>query len=110
MRTFTSLNASDMAPDRLKRILADYIALEHAQIFRRLVMRRCGVMSLVAAVLASITHIFSGAVWAFIITLPLAVPAVAWIAETRIELRLVRALDDIPDRGKGAQRSGNAIG
>ena len=105
MRTFTSLNASDIPPDRLKRILADYIALEEAQIFRRLVVRRCGGLSLVAAVLASITHVFSGAVWALIITLPLAVPAVAWIAETRIELRLVRALDDIPDHGKETERS-----
>ena len=105
MRTFTSLNASDIAPDRLKRILADYIALEQAQIFRRLLMRRCGLLSLVAAVLAGITHVFSAAVWGLIITLPLAVPAVAWIAETRIELRLVRALDDIPDNEKGTKRS-----
>jgi hypothetical protein len=64
MRTFTSLNASDIPPDRLKRILAEYIALEEAQIFRRLIMRRCGLLSLLAAVLASITHAFSGAIWA----------------------------------------------
>jgi hypothetical protein len=105
MRTFTSLNASGIPPDRLKRILADYIALEEAQIFRRLVMRRCGLLSLLAAVLASITHAFSGAIWALIITLPLAVPALAWIAEARIELRLGRALNDIPDHEKGTKRS-----
>jgi len=105
MRTFTSLNASDIPPDRLKRILADYIALEEAQIFRRLVMRRCGLLSLLAAVLASITHAFSGAIWALIITLPLAVPALAWIAEARIELRLGRALNDIPDQEQGTKRS-----
>jgi hypothetical protein len=104
MRTFTSLNASDIPPDRLKRILADYIALEEAQIFRRLVMR-CGLLSLLAAVLASITHAFSGAIWALIITLPLAVPALAWIAEARIELRLGRALNDIPDQEQGTKRS-----
>ncbi len=104
MRTFTSLNASDIPPDRLKRILADYIALEEAQIFRRLVLRRCGLLSLVAAVLASMTHAFSGAVWALIITLPLAVPAVAWIAEVRIELRLSRALSDISEPENGAKR------
>jgi len=105
MRTFTSLNASDIPPDRLKRILADYIALEEAQIFRRLVMRRCGLLSLLAAVLASMTHAFSGAIWALIITLPLAVPALAWIAEARIELRLGRALNDIPDQEQGTKRS-----
>ena len=59
-----------------------------------------GALSLSAAVVASLTHVLPRMDWAMIITLLSAGPACAWIAETRIELRLPRALDDIPEHQK----------
>jgi hypothetical protein len=97
MRVLTSFSASDLPPERLSRVLADYVALEQAQIFRRLLIRRCGALSLSAAVVAGLTHVLPRLDWAIIITLLLTGPALAWISETRIERRLSRALDDIPD-------------
>ena len=96
MLMFTSFGASDLPPERLSRVLADYVALEQAQIFRRLLIRRCGTLALSAAVVAGLTHVLPRLDWAIIITLLLAGPALAWISETRIERRLLRALDDLP--------------
>jgi Flp pilus assembly protein TadB len=100
MRAFTSFGASDLPPERLSRVLADYVALEQAQIFRRLLIRRCGTLALSAAVVAGLTHVLPRLDWAIIITLLLAGPALAWISETRIERRLLRALDDLPEHQK----------
>ena len=82
MHVSTSIGASDLAAERLNRVLADYVALEQAQIFRRLLMRRCGALSLSAAVVARLTHVLPRMDWAIIIALLLAGPVWAWIAET----------------------------
>jgi hypothetical protein len=100
MHVFTSIGASDVAPERLNRVLADYVALEQAQIFRRSLMRRCRALSLSAAVVASLTQVLPRMDWAIIIAMILAGPAWAWIAATRIERRQLRALDDIPAHQK----------
>ncbi len=94
MHTVTSFHASAVKPDQLSEIMAAYLALEHARILRRLLVKR---FALLAAVVAAVgvVSLPAPASW-FAVALCVAVPAWAWIVELRYELRLVRRLDDVP--------------
>lgn len=94
MHTVTSFHASDVRPAQLSGIMADYLALERATIFRRLLVRRFGVL---AAIVAGVSFFWlSTFAFCFGIGLCAVAPAWAWIIELRCERRLVRHLDEMP--------------
>ena len=49
MHTVTSFHASAVQPDQLGEIMAAYLALERARIFRRLLVKRFGVLAVIVA-------------------------------------------------------------
>jgi len=90
VQTLTSVDSSRVSPEQLQRILADYMALEHASVFRRLLVVRCGVLSLVTAAAAPFVHGLSAyARWggAGLFLVP---PVWAWIAEIRLRMRFLK--------------------
>ena len=76
-----------------------YLALEHARIFRRLLVKRCGVLAVVVAGV-SVLWLSPFAFW-FSVGLCVAAPVSAWMAELGYERRLARLLDAVP--GQAAQ-------
>ena len=94
MHTVTSFHASDVQPDQLSGIMADYLALERARIFRRLLVKRFGML---AAILAGVSfHWLSAFASWFSVGLCVAAPVWAWIVELGCERRLARRLDKVP--------------
>jgi hypothetical protein len=98
VQTVTSFHGSAVPPDRLSAIMADYLALEHARVFRRLLVVRCGLLALaiVAARLA-----FGGLPrfpWMFGASLCLAAPSAAWLVELRRARQLTHRLEHTPGR------------
>jgi hypothetical protein len=94
MHTVTSFHASDVQPDQLSGIMADYLALERARIFRRLLVKRFGVLAVVFAGVGFYTlSVFAS--W-FSVGLCVAVPVCAWIVELGCQSRLARRLDEVP--------------
>jgi hypothetical protein len=91
--TFLSVTAREMPQDQLRQVLAEYLELEQAQIFRHLLVVRCGLMAAVALLLAVATHALSDAAWSIVIGLILAAPLGAWLVELRCEWRLARRLN-----------------
>ncbi len=96
MHTVASFHGSAVKPDQLSGIMADYLALERAKVFRRLLMKRCGVL---AAIVAGISvHWLSAFASWFSVGLCMAVPVWAWMVELGCERRLARRLDEVPGR------------
>jgi hypothetical protein len=94
MHTVASFRASAVRPDQLSEIMAAYLALEHARIFRRLVVKRFGVLAVIVAGV-SVAWLSVFACW-FSVGLCAAVPAWAWIVELGYERRLARLLNAVP--------------
>ena len=94
MHTVTSFHASAVQPDQLSGIMADYLALERARIFRRLLVKRFGVL---AAIVGGVSFLWLSAFasW-FSVGLCAAAPVWAWIVELGCERRLARRLDEVP--------------
>lgn len=109
MQTVTSFSASAIPRDQLSRILADYLALDRARIFRRLLVTRFGMLALVAAVLGTVFHLSSPFARWFAIGLPLLPPTWAWVAELRLERRLSRRLDGVTDNSVPQSRARTTI-
>jgi hypothetical protein len=95
MHTVTSFRASAVRPDQVNDVMATYLALERARIFRGLFVRRFSVLAAIVAG-ASFLWLSTFALW-FSVGLCLVPPAWAWIAELRCEQRLARLLHAIPD-------------
>ena len=77
--------ALPVEPEQLNAVMADFMALEHARVFRRMLVRRCGVVALsiaVSGVLLGLLHSF--AYW-FSLGIFVLAPAGAWIVERRLE-------------------------
>jgi Flp pilus assembly protein TadB len=94
MHTVASFHASAVQPDQLSEIMAAHLALEHARIFRRLLVKRFGVLAVIAAGV-SFLWLSVFAFW-FSVALCVVVPAWAWMVELRYERRLARRLDAVP--------------
>jgi hypothetical protein len=94
MHTVTSFHASAVQPDQLNGIMADYLALERARIFRRLLVKRFGLLALILAGV-SLVWLSAFAFW-FSVGLSIAVPVWAWTVELGCERRLARRLDEVP--------------
>jgi hypothetical protein len=97
MHTVTSFHVSVVEPGHISAIMAEYLALEHARIYRRLCVTR---FSLLAACLALIGFGFH---WLTLVAswisvgLCVVAPLWAWVVELRCDWRLARSLEGIPD-------------
>jgi hypothetical protein len=95
MHTVASFHGSAVKPDQLSGIMADYLALERAKIFRRLLVKRFGVLATILGI--SFYWLSALASW-FSVGLCMAVPVWAWMAELGCERRLARRIDEVPGR------------
>ena len=93
MHPFTSFSASDIDEDELNAIAADYIALERLRIFRRLLVKRFGILTVIAAAV-SLSSLSRPAFW-FNVSLCLTPPVWAWVLEARRERRLAERINGL---------------
>jgi hypothetical protein len=94
MYSLTSFPTSAVDPDELNAITADYLALERLRIFRRLLVKRFGVLTVIAAAV-SLAWLPRFALW-FSVSLSVAPPTFAWAIEIRRERRLAARLNGVP--------------
>src|SRR5262245_24884199 len=96
MHTVTSFHASAVQPDQLSAIMADYLALERARVFRRLLVARCGFIALLIAAagfgLGWLPPFAVGFSAGAFLTLPVCV----WVVELWRERRLAHRLNKVP--------------
>jgi hypothetical protein len=92
MTPVTALHASSVPKEELKVILAAYLELDRARVFRRLFVFRFGVLAVLATVVALTVPGLSLAARWLPPLLCLAPPAWAWVAEFRLARRLARHL------------------
>jgi len=95
MQTVTSFHTSAVSREELGAILQDYLSLERARVFRRLLVTRFGLLALLVAIIAAVTHELSLFARWFPIGLFLTPPTWAWITELRLARRLARRLDGV---------------
>ncbi|HKE85002.1 MAG TPA: hypothetical protein VKB50_14670 [Vicinamibacterales bacterium] len=95
MRGVTAIRSSAVSREQLSQILGDYLALDRARRFRRLLLKRFGLLTLGAIAIAiGITGESASVRWA-LVALFAAPPVLASIAELRLERRLSRRCDGI---------------
>jgi hypothetical protein len=106
MHAVSSFHASHADAGEINAIVADYLALEEARTYRRLLTTRCGALALVLATLGlGLRWLSPFASW-FAVGLCAAAPAWAWVAELRCDRRLARRLEGLPE----AEASGGVPG
>ena len=99
MQPITAVFSSSLSATEVTSILGDYLALDRARVYRRLIVLRCGGLACLALLIAmALPAAPSWARW-FPPALFLVPPAWAWIAELRLERRLSQRLDSV-DRKK----------
>jgi hypothetical protein len=92
MASFTSFNAADLTPQGTVEVLRDYLALDRARFWRRLLVGRFGLLALTVFVVGRVIPGLSaygrwGPVLLFLVP-----PAWAWLAELRLTLSLSHRL------------------
>ena len=95
MQSVISFQTSAVSRDELAAILRDYLALDRTRVFRRLLVRRCGLLALLAAIIATATHGLSPFARWLPTGLFLTPLACAWLTELRLVRRLTRRLEGI---------------
>ena len=85
-----------VCPEELSGIMADYLALEEARIFRRLLMVRFGILGFIAGIAGAVLHWLSPLASWVGVGVSLVPPVCAWIIELRRDRRLARRLDELP--------------
>lgn len=96
MQTVTSFHASSVEPEQIRAIMADYLALERARVYRRLFVSRFALLALLFAVVGLGLHWLSPfALWSSLVLCAIA-PAWAGFAEVRCDWRLERRLSELP--------------
>jgi hypothetical protein len=96
MGLVTQFHSYALDPKELNQVLADYVALERLRVFRRLLFRRFGALSLMVLVIGAALHWLSPLATAASLTLFLVPPVWAWVAEWRLDRALDRRLERIP--------------
>lgn len=91
-----SFDASDVPPDQLRALLADYLAFQQFQIFRRLVVVRLLVLAVVASGAARLSGLLSPAATALLAAIFTIPAAAVWIAEVAAKRRFGRRLAHVP--------------
>jgi hypothetical protein len=97
MHTVTSFHAAAVRPEDVSGIMADYLALEEARIFRRLLVVRFGILAFIAVIAGAVLHWLSPFASWFSVGVFLVPPACAWIIELRRDRRLARRLYELPE-------------
>lgn len=96
MNVISSFHRSAASATELNRITADYLALERARVFRRLLVTRCGILATVAAVVGLwFRWLPAFASWvsvALFLVPPLWASGVEW----QRRHRLARLLEEVP--------------
>ena len=95
MPQVTSLPATSVSRDELKVILAEYLALDRARVFRRLFVVRFGLLTAVSVVVAFIAPGLPAIARWLPPVLCLAPPTWAAILELRLARRLARHLEGV---------------
>ena len=95
MQMLISLPASGTPSRELGHILSDYLALDRARMFRRLMVARFGCLALLAAMLETVFHGFSPFARVFTVALCLVPPAWARIVELARERRLSQRIERV---------------
>jgi len=93
MQTVTSFRTSAVTREELGAILEDYLALDRARVFRRLLVTRFGLLTLVVVIIAAVTHELSPFARWIPLGLFVTPPVWAWVVELRLMRRLARRLD-----------------
>ena len=97
MPVVTAVDAASVGRATLNALMADYLALERARVYRRLVVRRFSLLAFVFAVIGfGFRWLPQFASW-FSVGLCTAVSVWAGIVELRCDRRLTRRLDGLPD-------------
>jgi hypothetical protein len=91
-----SFRSSDVDGQELRAIMRDYLALEHTRVYRRLLVRRFGLLALMLAVAGTGLHWLTPAATWFSVAVCLAVPLSTWISELKCARRLTRRLPGAP--------------
>jgi hypothetical protein len=95
MQMLISLPASGTPSRDLGHILSDYLALDRARIFRRLMVARFGLLALLAALLETVFRGFSPSARVFTVALCLVPPVWARIVELARERRVSRRIETV---------------
>jgi hypothetical protein len=95
MQTLVSFPASGTTSQELGPILSDYLALDRARIFRRLMVARFAVLALSAALLESVVRGFSPFARVFTVAVCLVPPFWARLVELGRERRLSRRMERV---------------
>src|SRR5688572_2697136 len=96
MPTITSFHGSAVLPEELSGIVADFLALERARIFRRLLVKRFGLLALGVVVVGGVLRVLPPLATWFSLSAFVTPPAWAWIVESRCDRRLARRLEQVP--------------
>jgi hypothetical protein len=92
MQTVTSFHSSHVSPEELTALMAEYVALDQARIYRRLFVTRFALLALALGVMGFGFHWLSRSASLFSMLLCAIPPTWAWVAELRCELRLTKRL------------------
>ena len=116
MHTVTSFHGSAVRSEQLNAVMAEYVALERARIYRRLFVTRFGLLALIVGVIGAGFHWLSAVASTFTFGFCLVVPVWAWVVELWRARRLTRRLDTVSGstthivRSRPAEPSRSATG
>ena len=96
MHTVTAFAGSAVSQADLTSIMTEHLALERAQIMRRLLVTRFGGLGAIIVATGLAGHGVPPSVYWGGAALCAAVPMCAWIAELRHDCRLARRLEQVP--------------
>ena len=96
MPTITSFHSSAVESEEVGGIMADYLALERARTFRRLLVPRCGVLAACVLLLGTVLHAIPPTPMWFSVGAFVTPPLWAWFVELRRDWRLARRLKHVP--------------
>jgi hypothetical protein len=97
MQTLTSFASSAVPRDQLNRILTDYVALDRARMFRRLLVARFGVLAVLAFFADVVFHGPSSMLLRSLAVVACLIPPFwAWLTERRLAQRLSERLSGVP--------------
>jgi len=100
MSPVISFPDSAVSREELSRITADYLALDRLRVFRRLLVFRFGLMTVVTLIGGAFVSGISPFMRWVPVGLFLVPPTWAWIAELRLARRLMRRLDHVDQTGR----------
>jgi hypothetical protein len=100
MQTVTSFHSSAVEPHHISAIMAEYLALERARIYRRLFVTRFGLLALFVALIGLGFHWLPRFASWLSVGLCSVAPIWAWLVELRCDWRLARRLREVPGARK----------